>query len=182
MNRFHFYERYGTTDLYKDYDRAGADVVALVQASPRERVVLDLSGIEFLGYSYSKATFVPALRLASGDPEGGARVVAFAEDALDLGELVAALEKFKQSLVVLAAPDGRTADGRVVGDLADHLRDTWSAVAANDGATTADLADLLGETLQNTNQRLKKLGDRGLIRRARSSSPTGGWEWRNNMP
>lgn len=182
MQRFHFWERYGLRDLYKGYDQAGADVIAFVRAYPGSLIVMDLSGIRFLGYSYSKATFVPAIRMATSDPEGGARVVAYADDGLDLGELVDALEKFKQALILLESPAGSPGDGRILGAMPEHLRETWAVLAGHNGATTAEVASLLSETLQNTNQRLKRLDEAGLIRRERVTSPSGGWEWKNKMP
>ncbi len=182
MKRFHFSEKYERTELYKDYDQAYADVTAFVRSSGDDLIVLDFSGVTFLGYSYSKATVVPAIQLAVTGSEGGKRVVVYAGEGLDISELTAALERFKQAVIILSTPGGKSADGHIVGALPEHLLDTWSVVAGHDGATTAEISELIEESLQNTNQRLKKLNELGLIRRQRTSSPSGGWEWINKLP
>ena len=179
MRRFNFLKHYGQTELYKDYDQPGLDVTAFVRASPGALCVLDFAGITFLGYSYSNATVAASIPVAQ---DVGARVVVYADCDLDLDELSEALVQFKRSVTVLDTPDGAPADGRVVGFLPDHLRDTWTTLADKGETTTADLATALGESLQNTNQRLKKLDDAGLIVRNRVTSPSGGWEWKNNLP
>ena len=179
MKRFNFLSKYGKTELYKDYDQPGLDVAAFVRASPGTLCVLDFSGITFLGYSYSKAAVAAPIPVAQ---DVDARIVVYADDALDLDELSEALAQFKRSVTLLDAPDGSPAQGRVIGFLPDHLQETWSTLAAKGETTTADLATALGESLQNTNQRLKKLDDAGLIVRNRVTSPSGGWEWKNNLP
>ena len=144
-------------------------------------MVLDFSRITFLGYSYSKATVSPAVRLIASDPESDSQLVMYAEPPLDLEELEAALVRSKQSIIVLNEPNGRPAHGRIVGVLPDHLRRTWELVALRQAPTTAELASELDESLQNTNQRLKKLETAGLLTREKTTSPSGGWEWKNKV-
>ena len=181
MKRFSFYDRYGRADLYKDYDEAGADVTAFVRSGDGGLMVLDFSHITFLGYSYSKATVSPAVRLVASDPESRSQLVMYAEPVLDLEELEAALVRSKQSIIVLNELNGRPAHGRIVGVLPDHLRQTWELVALRQTPTTAELAAELDESLQNTNQRLKRLESAGLLTREKTTSPSGGWEWKNKV-
>ena len=158
------------------------DIEDTLRKSAGDLVALDLAGITFLGYSYAKGTFVPAVKMVSSGVVEGTRVVAVADDGLSLEELNDALEKFDLAIIVLKPGDESTADGQIVGKLPEHLRATWGVIAEAKEATTADVAERIEESLQNTNQRLKKLDGLGLIRREKVLSPSGGWEWMNKVP
>jgi DNA-binding transcriptional ArsR family regulator len=181
MHAFGFLDRYGKTELYRDYEQVGADIEAFLKRSAPGVVALDFRGITFLGFSFAKATVGHALRLVSRGELEGVRVVAIAEEGLSLEELSVALERFDQALIVLAADSSDLTAGEIIGKLPEYLRSTWAVLAGLGPSTTADVADKIGESLQNTNQRLKKLSALGLIDREKVLSPSGGREWMNRV-
>lgn len=181
MDLFKFFERYKERELYRDYERAGKDVEAYLRRSAPGMVALDFRGIKFLGYSYAKSTVVRALRLASSGEIEDLRVIAITDSGLSLEELEVALERFDLALIVLSSGEEEYAEGIIVGKLPEYLRSTWDVLAGLGPSTTAEVAEKIGESLQNTNQRLKRLNTMGLISREKVMSPTGGREWLNKV-
>ena len=59
----------------------------------------------------------------------------------------------------------------------DYLKETFDQGAAREEFRAADLAEELGTTPQNMNNRLKALVDSGALRRVRSTIPGGGREF-----
>lgn len=84
----------------------------------------------------------------------------------------------RRTLVVAARVDGRL---RLLGD-DKYLRAMLEEVVTTREATPATLAVNLSITVQNANNRLKRLVDAGSLERTRSSLPGGGREYSYRLP
>lgn len=153
-----------------------------ILAKPDDAVIaFDLRDLEYLGYSFVKQTIRKALRRRGAGEYDRRQLIINADQGREfLDGLEAALRE--QKLFMLVAPGPDTLDqGRLVGAVPTYLEDTFSALRDLGEATTGTLARTIGESLQNTKNRLDRLFEMGLLRREKVASPTGGREWKNRV-
>lgn len=146
-------------------------------------VVLDLRSLEYLGYSFVKRTLRKVLRRRNAGEYGDRQIILAAEQDPDfLDGTETALEEKKLFALVIPDPDAFRRDrnaGQLLGAAPGYLEDTFNALRELEEATTGELARAIDQSVQNTNNRLKRLEEMGLVRRQKVASPSGGREWRN---
>ena len=152
-----------------------------IRACPeRCRVAFDLRKLDWIGYSYTKATVRASLRRRASGEYGERKIVLFAPAEADyLEEISDALADGDMAVLALPYPEASFSEGTILGELPDHLRDTLAALEKSGPVTTAALAETIDQSVQNTNHRLRTLDDLGLIQRERVVSPSGGHEFKS---
>lgn len=146
-------------------------------------VALDLRQLEYLGYSFVKQTIRKILRRRNAGEYGERQIVLVAEpDPEFLDGTETALKEKKLFALVVPEPGVLRKDpqaGELLGAAPSYLEETFRTLRDLEEATTGQLARAIDQSVQNTNNRLKRLEEMGLVRREKVSSPSGGREWRN---
>lgn len=146
-------------------------------------VVLNLRQLEYLGYSFVKQTIRKVLRRRNAGEYGERQIVLVAEmDPEFLDGTETALEEKKLFTLVVPEPGSLRQDpqaGELLGAAPSYLEETFRTLQELEEATTGELARAINQSVQNTNNRLKRLEEMGLARREKVASPSGGREWQN---
>lgn len=176
------YEDRSRLDKTKDGDLERLDR-AVREQPPGSVVALDLRPLEYLGYSFAKRTLRKVLRRRNAGEYDDRQIILVAEqDPEFLDGTETALKEEKLFTLVVPDPDAIRRDqraGQLLGAAPAHLEDTFDALRELEDPTTGELARAINESVQNTNNRLRRLEEMGLVRREKVSSPSGGREWRN---
>lgn len=182
-----FEDRGGHFDILKGYEHEPKRVDSFVREQPDGTWIgLDVRGAVYFGYSYAKQTVLAPLQEQLAGKYGKRRLlvigVAPTDDSHFFEGIQEALEKDKIPAFLAASPDTPFRDWEVIGTLAEHLRRTLDiSKGVDEPKTTAAFAAMIGQSLPNTNNRLRDLRKVGLIQRERIISPTGGYEWVNSV-
>ena len=150
---------------------AQKEIVQIIEEMPEnERLILNLDGVKVFSGSFAdEAVTTPYQRLISGE-YGEKYMLLECKNKEILDDLEAKLEKRK--LAMLA--HNQDSSWYVVGKLKKHLQETLEEVIENKEITANDLANKLGITLTNCNNRLSTLHKMGLIKREKVNNPVGG--------
>ena len=151
--------------------KAQKEIVQSIEEIPEgENLTLNLKGIKVFSGSFAdEAVVTPYQRLVGGE-YGEKYMLLECDNEEVLDDMEAKLERRKLSMLVL---DGQS-DWYVVGALKKHLKETLEEVIKNKEVTANDLAEKLGISLTNSNNRLSTLHKMGLIKRERVNNPAGG--------
>lgn len=172
---------FGRSSLALEGEEHGPLLDSAIRQRPENAVIaVDLRGLEYLGYSYAKATVRAALlRRIRGEYEQ--RQILLVSDQGDafLDGLVRALRDKKLFMAVLQSLDSPLAKADLIGDVPGYIKATFKELARTAPVSTGSLARALGESAQNTKNRLDRLQEMGLLKREKVASPTGGLEWLN---
>ena len=145
-------------------------------------VPLDLRSLAYLGYSYAKATIRRALQKRNAGDFGELSLFLVADQGpLFLDGLTAALREGGLFMLVAEAEDAVPDEGELFGSVPRHVEETFQVLRRKAPITTGELARLVGQTPQNTKNRLDRLYEMGLVQREKVPSPTGGLEWLNRV-
>lgn len=181
--QFDFYTRFGRPHL----DIQGEEHYPIVndfiqQLSTDAVVAFDLRGLEYFGYSYAKQTIRRVLRQRN-QGEYAQRQFFLVSDQKDdfLDGLTAALRE--KSMFMLVSPDMEHPfnKGTIVGEIPDYVKATFDVLCQKAPISTGSLAQVIGQSPQNTKKRLDRLYEMGLLRREKIPSPSGGLEWINSI-
>jgi DNA-binding MarR family transcriptional regulator len=139
--------------------------------STDDTAIVDFEGLQAMTFSFADEFIGKLLALREADltPPVGIVVTGLAQDPLETIELV--LERRSLPLV-LQEKDG----ARLLGD-DGHLTATYDVALLLGTFKASEIAEQLGITPQNANNRLKKLAGAGAVRRQRASSERGGKEF-----
>jgi len=174
-----FRDEFGEAVLY---DGGEEDLLAIdrfIRSQPEDAVIaFDLRGLDYVGYSYAKPTIRTPLRRQDGEYENR-RIILLTEETGDFLEgIEAALVEEEMAVLVTDNIDDPLSSIEPIGHVRNHLLETFHVVKQIAPATTAEVASELEQSVQNTNNRLRSLGDLGLIRREKVDSPSGGKVWK----
>lgn len=132
---------------------------------------VDLSGIEVLSGSFADEALVePTSRLVAGELPG--RYILIETPTTDLVEDLAA--KLSQRKLALLAAVGEAGVWETVGRLPPYLAEALAWVIAEGEATSQDLVQEIGITLQNASTRLAELARLRLVHMIQEPLPAGG--------
>lgn len=135
-----------------------------------DTVVIDLSVVQAMTYSFADEFLGKFLGVRDDLAEGpGVVLTGLAEDPLETTHLV--LER-RTLAAVLRDPGGPRLLTREA-----HLVATFERSLMMDEFRATDMAEQLGITAQNVNNRLKRLASVGALRRRRNSAERGGKEY-----
>ncbi|PQJ36793.1 hypothetical protein BSZ35_00110 [Salinibacter sp. 10B] len=181
IESFSFREEFGSEILHdvEEAERNRPDLDRFIRSRPEKAVIaLDLRGLEYIGYSYSKPTVRTPLRRQSSGEYGDRHIILLSEEQDDfLDGIETALSEEGMAVLVASSADDPLSDIKPIGEVKPHLMETFEVVRESAPATTAEVASRLGQSVQNANNRLRSLDELGLIRREKVSSPSGGQEW-----
>jgi hypothetical protein len=139
-------------------------------ASSDDTVVIDLSAVEAMTYSFADEFLGKFLAERDESSEGpGIVLEGVGEDPLETTLLVLERRSLAVVLREVAGPRLLTRDG--------HLVATYERALMLQEFRASDMAEQLGITPQNVNNRLKKLTAIGALRRKKNSAERGGKEF-----
>lgn len=168
INMVKYGKMVGTREEGRD---AQKEIIQAIEKIPEgENLTLSLDGVRVFSGSFAdEAVVTPYQRLVGGE-YGEKYMVLDCDNKEVLGDIEAKLERRKLSML--------TGDGGpgwyVIGKLKKHLKETLDEVIKNKKVTANDLAEKLGISLTNCNNRLSTLHKMGLIKRERVNNPVGG--------
>jgi hypothetical protein len=152
-------------------DAARQQLAALARgAMSDDTVLIDLSVVQAMTYSYADEFLGKFLAVREDTSEApGIVLTNVAEDPLETTQLV--LERRTLAIVLrdIAGPRLLTRD--------NHLAVTYDRAVMLQEFRATDMAEQLGITPQNVNNRLKKLSAVGALRRTRNAAERGGKEF-----
>lgn len=151
--------------------KAQEEIIQAIERVPEgESLILSLNGIKVFSGSFAdEAVVTPYQRLVRGE-YGEKYMLLECDNKEVLGDIEAKLERRRLAILVLRGESG----WYVVGALKKHLNETLGEVIKNKEITANDLAEKMGISLTNCNNRLSTLHKMGLIKRERVNNPAGG--------
>jgi len=154
---------------------------AIRSTRPGAVVALDLRGVDYLGYSYAKRAIREVLLRRSENAYGERKLFIVADQGPDfIDGLEAALRERRMFTLVASSAD--SLDGaQLIGDVPDYIAETFELVRRHGPVATGSLAKMIGQSPQNTKNRLDRLAEMGVLHREKQASPTGGLEWVNRI-
>lgn len=178
-----FRDIYGLSRLDNQGEEHWSRLDMLLHEQPGESIVaFDLRELEYLGYSYAKPTIRQALLLRNKGEYREQRMFLVADQGPKfLDGIEAALREKELFMLVAPSLDCPAETGRLIGSVPDHVRATFEVLQSQAPVPTGKLAQEIGQTPQNTKNRLDKLYCMGLLRRKKLPSPSGGLEWLNQI-
>jgi len=182
IERIAFLENFGEERLDTQGEVHRDFIDDAIRAMPSHATVaLDLRGVDYLGYSYSKRALREILFRRNEGAYGERKLFLIADQGMDfIDGLEAALRERK--IFALVAPSPDTLEGaHLVGEVPDYIAETFDIVRRHGPIATGSLAKLIGQSPQNTKNRLDRLAEMGLLKREKQPSPTGGLEWINRI-
>jgi hypothetical protein len=142
---------------------------------------LDLRDLRYLGYSYAKRTIRELLLRRNQGEYRDRRIFLIADrDPVFLEGLNDALVGKGLFMLATSTPDPLTQPW-LVGDVSPAIQETFEQLVRSGPVATGSLAKQLGQSPQNTKNRLDRLYAMGLLQREKVTSPTGGLEWENRI-
>jgi len=168
INMSKYGEMVGTREEGRE---AQKEIIQAIEGVPEgEGLILSLNGIKVFSGSFAdEAVVTPYQRLIGGE-YGEKYMLLECDNKEVMGDIEAKLERRKLAILVLRGESG----WYVVGALKKYLKETLGEVIKNKEVTANDLAEKLGISLTNCNNRLSTLYKMGLIKRERVNNPVGG--------
>lgn len=147
------------------------EIIQAIERVPEgESSILSLNGIKVFSGSFAdEAVVTPYQRLVGGE-YGEKYMLLECDNKEVLGDIEAKLEKRELAVLVLR----EESSWYVVGALKKHLKETLGEVIKNREVTANELAEKIGISLTNCNNRLSTLHKMGLIKREKVNNPVGG--------
>ncbi|GBD38169.1 hypothetical protein HRbin37_00414 [bacterium HR37] len=158
----------GTREEGKKVQR---DIVHSIEKLPEGgTLIVNLRGVKVLSGSFAdEAVVIPYQRLVSGE-YGEKNMLIECSNREVLEDLEAKLERRKLAMLGL----GKDSQWYVIGNLNKYLQETLEEIVKSKKVTAGELAQKLGISVTNCNNRLSKLYRLGLIKRERVNNVTGG--------
>ena len=174
---------YGKPDEFAQHREA---LLAFIREQADDTWVgLDFRQATYVGYSYAKQTVRVALKEQMAGLLGNRRIVLIGKRPKDdpsfFEGIDIALREADAVVLLTPSPDIPIEGWGVLGTLPSHLQETFAQLTGLNPISTAAFADILGQSIPNTNNRLKALHQLGLIKREKVLSSTGGYEWKNSV-
>lgn len=139
-------------------------------ATSDDTVVIDLSAVQAMTYSFADEFLGKFLAVRDDLAEGpGFVLTGLAEDPLETTQLVLERRTLAAVFRDVAGPRLLTRES--------HLVATYERALMMGEFRATDMAEQLGITAQNVNNRLKRLSSVGALRRRRSTAERGGKEY-----
>ncbi len=168
---------YGTTlGTREQGNRAQQEIEREIHAmSYGEKLLLDLDGVDVIGYSFADAAIALTIQRLTSREYGNKFILIKCSNNDTLEALEAALERRKlAALVVRNQKDSTGKNWTCLGMKKGHLVRTLEVIIRHKNVKTGELSKILGIELTNCNNRTAELYRLGLIERERVNDPSGG--------
>lgn len=183
LRHLNFRDIYGLSRLDNQGEEHWPRLDMLIREQPGTSLVaFDLRGLEYLGYSYAKPTIRRVLLQRNKGEYGERRMFLVADQGPKfLDGIEAALREKELFMLVAPSLDRPVEAGWLIGLIPDYVRATFDVLRSQAPIPTGKLAEAIGQSPQNTKNRLDRLQNMGLLRREKIPSPSGGLEWLNQI-
>lgn len=167
-------EKQGSLDVFSPSDQVRFDEETCSAGTPV--VALDISGLDYFGYSFAKHTIGHSI---SRVPQAPA-VFAFPDRGDHFLEGIAdGLHKVGVALYVTDSIGEAPAKGRLIGKVTQPLTEVFDLLLRRGPTSTGEIATALDITAQNAKNRVDRLIQSKLATRDKQASASGGHEWIN---
>lgn len=170
-------KKYGTTlGIRQQGKQAQQEIEKEIHAmSYGEKLLLDLDGINVIGYSFADEAIALTIQRLTSREYGNKFVLIKCSNNDILEALEVALERRKLAvLVVRNQKDSTGKNWTCLGMKKDHLLRTLEVIIKHKKVKTGELSKILSIELTNCNNRATELYRLGLIEREKVNDPTGG--------